>query len=226
MSVGGARAHGAGLPVARVLRRDRRPEARRRERRASPRSSSASRSSRPSAPAADWRAYLRWHLLQARPPTAADARSSDEHFDFYERALQRHARPPPRAQARAAASSAAATAREPMAQALGQLYVERAFPPEAKARALRDGRQREGARSRDRLRELDWMSEETRAARAGEARRHAREDRLPRPLARLLRRRGRRARRSSRTGSRANRFEHRAPAGPASASPSTATSGA
>jgi putative endopeptidase len=50
---------------------------------------------------------------------------------------------------------------EPMGQALGQLFVERAFPPEAKARVLELVANVKAAFA-DRLRSLEWMEEATR----------------------------------------------------------------
>src|SRR5205814_9864843 len=51
---------------------------------------------------------------------------------------------------------------EPMSQGLGQIFVERAFPPEAKARILALVGNVKAALG-DRLKGLDWMGEETRA---------------------------------------------------------------
>jgi putative endopeptidase len=50
---------------------------------------------------------------------------------------------------------------EPMAQALAMIFVEKAFPPESKARMQEMVANLKAALA-DRLRTLEWMSEETR----------------------------------------------------------------
>jgi putative endopeptidase len=102
----------------------------------------------------EWRDYLRWHLLAGSAPFL-DAETEAEHFDFFFRTLRGQKEPEP------AWKRAAHVVDEALGEALGQLYVERAFPPEARARM--------GvlvgdlcAVFRDRLRSLPWMSQATR----------------------------------------------------------------
>ena len=92
-------------------------------------------------------------------------------------------------------------------EALGKLYVARYFPPENKARmeALVANLL---AAYRQSIDELDWMSRETKAAGAGEARQVHAQDRLPEQVARLLEPRRRHGRPASATWMRAQAFEY------------------
>ncbi len=102
----------------------------------------------------DWKTYLRWHLLS----TYADVLSSpfvDEDFHFSGTVLQGIPRNRPRWE-----RVVTMTDRE-LGEALGQLYVAREFPPEAKARADAMVRNLK-ATLRERLAHLDWMSPQTR----------------------------------------------------------------
>jgi putative endopeptidase len=107
-----------------------------------------------SVPLADWRTYLRWHLVNS----TSDLLSSsfvNEHFDFYGRTLTGATELRPRwKRARDLVDGA-------IGEALGQLYVERTFTPQAKARALALVENLR-AELRDRLTHLEWMSEPTR----------------------------------------------------------------
>ena len=101
-----------------------------------------------------WRTYLRWWLIR---DTAADLSSSFDQasFDFYGRILQGAQAPLPRWRRMLLATD------EAMPELLGQLYVERAFPPEAKARVLAMVDNLRAALAR-RIRQLPWMSGPTR----------------------------------------------------------------
>jgi putative endopeptidase len=103
---------------------------------------------------ADWKTYLRWHLVHAAAP-ALSSKFVDEDFNFYGRTLTGTKEILPRWK-----RCARATDRE-LGEALGQEYVKRAFPPEAKARALEMVHNLFGA-LRDDLSTLDWMGPETR----------------------------------------------------------------
>ncbi len=72
-----------------------------------------------------------------------------------------------------------------LGEALGQYYVQRNFPPEAKARALVMVKNIMAALHAD-LMTLDWMSPATRAAGHQETRSIHSEDRLPGQVAGLL----------------------------------------
>jgi putative endopeptidase len=106
------------------------------------------------APLDDWKTYLRWHLINAY----ADKLSSPfakEDFHFKGTVLQGIPRNRPRWERVVEATD------HLLGEALGQLYVAREFPPEAKARAdalVRNVKQT----LRERLAQLDWMSPQTR----------------------------------------------------------------
>jgi putative endopeptidase len=104
-------------------------------------------------PLQDWKTYLRWHLAR----DAADYLSSafvNEKFNFSGRTLTGAREQRPRWK------RVLQTVDGGIGEALGELYVEKAFSPQAKARALELV---ENLRSalRDRIKELDWMSEAT-----------------------------------------------------------------
>jgi len=79
-------------------------------------------------PAADWRAYLRWHLLNAQSTQLA-APFENEHFNFFGTTLTGAKEQRPRWQRCVIATDAR------LGEALGHEYVDRYLPPEAKARA-------------------------------------------------------------------------------------------
>ena len=106
------------------------------------------------------RTYVRWHLLRATSDKL-DALYETLHFEFYGKTLRGQAEPGPRSR-RVIEIISGNFGTNPMAEALGQLYVERAFPPEAKARALKLVQNVKDALA-DRLKTVDWMTEETRS---------------------------------------------------------------
>jgi len=105
-------------------------------------------------PPADWRAYLRFHLLADAAPWLSSP-FVQENFAFSRRFTgAREMLPRWKRCLRATDGD--------MGEALGQAYVQRTFPPEARARArqvIDDIR----AAFAERLRHLSWMSEATRA---------------------------------------------------------------
>jgi len=105
-------------------------------------------------PLADWRAYLRWHLVL---DTAPDLSSGFERasFDFYGRTLEGTQEQLPRWKRMLSATD------EAMGETLGKLYVERAFPPQAKVRVLEMVKNLRAALA-ERIRRLPWMSGPTR----------------------------------------------------------------
>jgi putative endopeptidase len=107
-------------------------------------------------PVADWKTYLRWHLIT----DAAGALSTSfetENFNFYGKTLQGRKEQYPRWRRCVSATDAA------LGEALGQVYVSRAFTPEAKQR-MQTMVNNLIAAFQQRLTSADWMSDETRKA--------------------------------------------------------------
>jgi predicted metalloendopeptidase len=107
-------------------------------------------------PLATWRAYLRARIINAFAGYLAP-RFEDAHFDFYGRTLIGQATQKPRWK------RVLQVIDTELGEPIGQLYVERAFPPEAKKRILdlvADLR----AVLRDRIDGLEWMGEDTKKA--------------------------------------------------------------
>ncbi len=106
-------------------------------------------------PLSDWKIYLRWHLLSSTAPYLHQA-AETESFEFYGTKLRGQLAQEPRWQ------RAARVIDGNIGEALGELYVEKYFPPAARARMnelinnLREV-------FRDRLTKLEWMSDATRA---------------------------------------------------------------
>ena len=104
---------------------------------------------------AAWKVYLRWHLLRGTAPFL-DHAAEGEDFKFYTTKLRGQPEQEPRWQRAAHAIDGS------IGEALGQLYVEKYFPPAASARMNElIGNLREVFR--DRLKKVDWMSDATRA---------------------------------------------------------------
>ncbi len=129
-----------------------------------------------SEPLAVWRNYLRWHLLSetanylSKPFVA-------EHFSFYGKKLSGATEMRPRWKRVLAAEDAA------IGEDLGQLYVQKAFSPAAKARAD-DVELYQGSHARAHLRrQLDERGDEGRGVQ--ETRRDAEQSGLSRHVARL-----------------------------------------
>lgn len=105
-------------------------------------------------PLAQWKIYLRWHLINA----AARSLSTpfvDEDFHFKGTILTGTKEILPRWKRCVSSTDRA------LGEALGQAYVKRAFPPEAKTRALIMVKNLEAALADD-IRTLPWMSDATR----------------------------------------------------------------
>jgi putative endopeptidase len=105
-------------------------------------------------PLADWKVYLRYHALRAAAPYLA-APFEGEHFRFYSTVLRGTPEMEPRWQRAARVIDGA------IGEALGQLYVARYYPPEAKAR-MDEMIRNITAVMHDRLQKLEWMTEPTR----------------------------------------------------------------
>jgi predicted metalloendopeptidase len=102
----------------------------------------------------DWKTYLRWHFVHSQAQFLPKP-FVDENFNFYGKTL----RGAKELQARWKRCVSATNA--DLGEALGQVYVEKYFPPEAKARTLKMVEALESALRRD-IQELSWMSDTTR----------------------------------------------------------------
>jgi predicted metalloendopeptidase len=105
------------------------------------------------APMDDWKAYLRWHLINAAAPDLSKD-FVDEDFNFRERILRGAQQIKPRWKRVIESED------EAVGQALGKLYVAFNFPPEAKARALELVNNLKEALA-DRIKTLEWMDQPT-----------------------------------------------------------------
>jgi putative endopeptidase len=109
-------------------------------------------------PLADWQDYLRWRVLEDAAPTLSSPFVNE---DFrYGRILTGVKELPPRWKRCVQSTD------QELGDLLGQAYVKRNFPPEARERALRLVRNLEATLS-EHLAALDWMSDATRAAARG-----------------------------------------------------------
>jgi len=106
-------------------------------------------------PLADWKTYLRWHLLHDSAPFLPAA-FADENFNFFGRVMSGQPQQEPRWK------RAAHMIDGSIGEALGQLYVEKYYPPEAKAR-MNDLVENEKSVFHDRLEKVSWMTDATRA---------------------------------------------------------------
>ena len=105
-------------------------------------------------PLADWKIYLRWHLLRAAAP-ALSSRFVNEDFAFDDRTLTGVK------QLQARWRRCVGSADRALGEALGQKYVAVAFPPEAKTKAQSMVADIVAALRSD-LETLPWMSDATR----------------------------------------------------------------
>ncbi len=104
-------------------------------------------------PLDDWKAYLRWHLIDATADQLSKA-FVDEDFHFNGTIMHGTKKIKPRWKRVIASTDGS------VGQALGKLYVAYDFPPQAKARALELVNNVRDA-LRDRIKTLDWMDEPT-----------------------------------------------------------------
>jgi len=102
---------------------------------------------------ADWKTYLRWHLVHAEA-RFLPAAFVQENFDFYSKYLQGAEQLPPRWKRCVRLVDGA------LGEALGRVYVEKTFSPEAKKETQTMTRQIESAMA-DEIRNLPWMGPET-----------------------------------------------------------------
>ncbi len=101
----------------------------------------------------DWKVYLRWHVLHASAPGLPE-RFVNENFDFYDRKLTGTKEILPRWK-----RCVQSTDRN-LGEALGQVYVDKYFPPAAKAHAKEMVNNLVAALGED-IPTLSWMGPET-----------------------------------------------------------------
>jgi putative endopeptidase len=105
-------------------------------------------------PLGDWKAYLRWHLAHARAPYLSSA-FAQANFDFFGKTLHGTPQMPPRWK------RCVQYVDRNLGEALGQVFVERTFSADMKARTLAMTKEIEKAMEND-IQQLPWMSEATR----------------------------------------------------------------
>jgi putative endopeptidase len=106
-------------------------------------------------PLNDWRIYLRWQMISGSASQLSDT-FVQENFNFFGRTLVGAKEIRPRW--KRCVDNVDAN----LGEALGQAYVQRAFPPENRARVLQMVGNLEVALGKD-IESLDWMSPETKA---------------------------------------------------------------
>ena len=109
-------------------------------------------------PLADWKAYLSWHLLRTSA-NKLPAAFEQENFRFYDTVLDGKQKFPPRYR-RVVENIGGRYGELRLGEGLSRLFVEKTFPPEAKAKALQLVNNVKLA-LRDRLDALDWMTPAT-----------------------------------------------------------------
>ena len=109
-----------------------------------------------SRPLADWKTYLRWHLLRSQSPFLGPA-LAQAHFDFYGRTLEGIETLPPRWK------QCVQWVDRDVGEALGRMFVEKTFAPGTRDAVVAMTHRIEAA-MQARIEALDWMSETTKAA--------------------------------------------------------------
>ncbi|MBX2840707.1 MAG: M13 family metallopeptidase [Flammeovirgaceae bacterium] len=104
-------------------------------------------------PVSDWQSYLTWHLLKGASPFLNDDYQS-ANFDFYSKELRGLKQMKPRWKRVLQTTSGF------MGEAIGKLYVDETFPPEAKEKAKEMVENIKGA-YKIRINNLDWMTDST-----------------------------------------------------------------
>jgi predicted metalloendopeptidase len=114
-----------------------------------------------SVPIETWRAYLRLRLIETYAPTLPKP-FEEAHFSWASGVIRGIPAPPPRSE-RVVGTIAGPNGSAPLGEAMGELYVAKAYSPEAQRRALAmvaDIRQA----MRQRIQALPWMSTRTKTA--------------------------------------------------------------
>ena len=102
---------------------------------------------------ADWKTYLRWHLVHADAPFLSGA-FLNENFAFYGKTLRDQQELQPRWK------RCTEYVDDDLGEALGQVYVQKYFSPDAKQQALKMVKEIEAAMEQD-INSLPWMSAAT-----------------------------------------------------------------
>ena len=102
---------------------------------------------------AEWKVYLRWHLVHANAPFLSSA-LVNENFAFYGKTLRGQQELQPRWK------RCTQNVDNDLGEALGQVYVEKYFSPEAKQQALKMVKEIDVAMAAD-INALPWMSAAT-----------------------------------------------------------------
>ena len=105
-------------------------------------------------PLADWKTYLRWQTLTAYAPYLSSA-FTDENFNFFSRAMEGTQQIEERWKRMTSLTSGS------LDQLVGQMYVEKYFPPACKQRMNELAANIKKA-FESRLRRISWMSDKTR----------------------------------------------------------------
>ena len=104
-------------------------------------------------PIGDWKIYLRWHVARAKAPFLSSA-FVQANFDFFSKYLRGVTEMQPRWK------RCVRYVDEDLGEALGQVFVEKTFTADTKARALTMVKQIEQAMETD-LNQIAWMSADT-----------------------------------------------------------------
>jgi putative endopeptidase len=104
-------------------------------------------------PAAQWKSYLRFHLVDSASPYLSDA-FTQQRFEFYNKTLNGQAEQRPRWK------RVLGVLEDSAGEAMGQLYVQVAFPPESRQR-MDQLVANLSAALKARIENLAWMSAET-----------------------------------------------------------------
>ncbi|MBK5257875.1 MAG: M13 family metallopeptidase [Vicinamibacteria bacterium] len=102
---------------------------------------------------AKWTSYLRWHVAHSRAPYLSQA-FVDADFDFYRKTLRGVSQDQPRWK------KCVGLVDRNLGEALGQVFVDKTFSAQTKAKTLEMTRYVEEAMA-DEIGKLDWMSDET-----------------------------------------------------------------
>ena len=102
---------------------------------------------------ADWKTYLRWHLVHAKAPYLSVA-FVDANFDFFNKYLRGVEEMPPRWK------RCVRRVDQDLGEALGQVFVQKTFGPDTKQRAQMMTKDVETAMESE-IRQLPWMGDQT-----------------------------------------------------------------